>query len=69
MSLLTLLEIFDDLPHACIPMVHAISGSLSDGSSCLCALIGKVGLGSCLIILFEETHHLPYQHILMVLTG
>jgi hypothetical protein len=26
-------------------------------------------LGSCLIILFEETHHLPDQHVLVVLTG
>jgi hypothetical protein len=26
-------------------------------------------LGSHLIILFEETHHLPYQHVLVVLTG
>jgi hypothetical protein len=69
MSLSRLLEIFDDLPHACIPSVHAVGGSLSDSSSCLSALIGEVGLGSHLVILFEETHHLPDQHVLVVLTG
>jgi hypothetical protein len=69
MSLSRLPEIFNDLPHACIPTVHAIGGSLSNGSSCLHALIGEVSLGSCLVILFEETHHLLYQHVLVVLTG
>jgi hypothetical protein len=69
MSLLRLLEIFNDLPHVCIPSVHAIGGSLSDGSSCLSALVGEVGLGSRLVVLFEETHHLPDQHVLVVLTG
>jgi hypothetical protein len=68
-SLSRLLEIFDDLPHACIPSVHTIGGSLSDSSSCLSALIGEIGLGSSLIILFEKTHYLPDQHVLMVLTG
>jgi hypothetical protein len=69
MSLSRLLEIFNDLPHVCIPTVHAIGGSLSDGSSCLGTLIGEVSLGSRLIILLEEAYHLPDQHVLVVLTG
>jgi hypothetical protein len=52
-----------------MPTVHAIGGSLSHGSSCLGTLIGEVGLGGHLIILFEESHQLPNQHILVILTG
>jgi hypothetical protein len=69
MSLSRLLEIFDNLPHVCIPTVHAVGSSLSDSSSCLCALLGEVDLGSHLVVLFEETHNLPDQHVLVVLTG